>query len=78
MVVHSCNPSYTRGRGRRIMVRGQPQAKMQDPTRKITKAKRTGGTTQVVEPWLSRLEVLSPIPSTPLKPKTTLPLKKNS
>jgi hypothetical protein len=28
MVLHACNPSYTGGIGRRIVVRGQPWTKM--------------------------------------------------
>jgi hypothetical protein len=45
-MAHIYNPSYVRGRGRRIMVWGQPWAK--GPKNKI-KAKRVGGVVQGVE-----------------------------
>jgi hypothetical protein len=43
MVAYTCNPSYEGGIGKRIMAQGQPQAKMWDPTWKITKAKKGQG-----------------------------------
>jgi hypothetical protein len=47
-VVHTYNPSYAAGRGRRIMALNWPLAKMRDPIWKI-KAKMTGCVAQVVQ-----------------------------
>jgi hypothetical protein len=57
MVVHTCNPKYTGGIGRRIMVQDWPQKK--DPIQKITKTKRAGGVAQVVECLPTKHESLS-------------------
>jgi hypothetical protein len=47
---------------RRITVHASPSIK-QDPISKTTKAKRTGGMTQVVEYFLSKCEALRSTPS---------------
>jgi hypothetical protein len=46
--VHTCNPSYTGGIGKRIAVRGWPGNKEENSTEKTTKAKRPGVMPQVV------------------------------
>jgi hypothetical protein len=57
------------GTGKRISVRGQTPAKIQDLTRKITEAKRVGNTAQDIEHLPSKLEALSSSPSTTKKQK---------
>jgi hypothetical protein len=40
VVSYIYNSSYTRGTGRRTKIQGHPGKKIQDPIRKITKAKK--------------------------------------
>jgi hypothetical protein len=42
MVVHTCKPSYPRGRSKKIMVQDQPKQKCEIISIKQTKAKRAG------------------------------------
>jgi hypothetical protein len=60
MVVHACNPSYSGGRGRRIMVQGWLRKKLKTLSEKQTKSKRTGGLAQVFEHMHNKCEALSP------------------
>jgi hypothetical protein len=43
MEAHYYNPSYAGGIDRRIMVQGEPWAKLQDPIQKTVKAKKSWG-----------------------------------
>jgi hypothetical protein len=58
-VAYTCNPRQEGSVGRRIKVQGWPQAKTQDPTYKITKAKRAESVAQVVELPPSKYKTLS-------------------
>jgi hypothetical protein len=46
--MHAYNPSYLRGRGRRIVVCGWPRQKCQTLFEKQTKSPKTGSVAQVV------------------------------
>jgi hypothetical protein len=46
MMGHSCNPSYVEGRGRRILVRGQPGKKCKTLFENQTKVIRAGDVAQ--------------------------------
>jgi hypothetical protein len=59
MMVHTCNPSYLGGGGKRE----QPRRKLK--TLWKTKAQRAGGMAQVVEHLPSKYETLSSKSSTP-------------
>jgi hypothetical protein len=67
MVVHACCPSYSGGRGRRIVFRGQPWEKLE----MLSKNKRAWGMTQVVEHLPSKHEVLSSNTNTTTKKRMT-------
>jgi hypothetical protein len=53
MVAQTCHPSYVGGKGRKIAIWGQPQAKMWGPSKKKKKGKKgkkeLGSVAQVVE-----------------------------
>jgi hypothetical protein len=53
MVVHTCDPSYSKGRSRRIMVKDQPDKSVRPYLK--NKAKKAECMTQVVEYIPSRL-----------------------
>jgi hypothetical protein len=40
-MAHACNPSYSRGGGRRIIIQGQPRQKLKTLYEKQTQTKRT-------------------------------------
>jgi hypothetical protein len=63
LVAHTYNLSYAKGISRRIVVQGQPQAKMQNTIQKI-KAKMVGGMAQEVDHLLRKHEALSSRPRT--------------
>jgi hypothetical protein len=58
----TCSPSYSQARICRIWFK--PYKISARPYLKQTKSKRTGGMSQVVEFWFSKLEALSSFPST--------------
>jgi hypothetical protein len=70
-MAYSCNPSSMGHRGRRITVWDQLQAKVQDLSRKITKAKSYGGMAWVVECLPSNI-------NTHIHITTTTTIKKNN
>jgi hypothetical protein len=65
MVSHACNPSYFRGKERKIIVWGWPGQTVQDPIWKITKVDGWD-VAQVMECLPSKYEVLSLKSSTKL------------
>jgi hypothetical protein len=66
-VAHAYDPTFTGGRGRRIVVQGCEQMHKKTLSKKQTKAKRVGGVTQVVEHLPSKHEALSSNSSTAKK-----------
>jgi hypothetical protein len=65
VVVHTCNSSYSRGRGRRILSLGHPWSKVRETlSQKQNTNKRTGGVSQMVECLLSMSKALGSIPCT--------------
>jgi hypothetical protein len=69
MVIHTYNPSYLEGRGRRTAVQGQPGQKHKTMCEKQTKSKRIG-VRQVTEHWSNKRKALSSNPSTAKIKKT--------
>jgi hypothetical protein len=63
MVVYAYNPSYVRGRGRRIASDISPMKSVR-PYLKKNQTKGAGGMTQVVEPLPSKHKTLSSNPHT--------------
>jgi hypothetical protein len=59
MVVPICNSTCVRGGSRRITVRGPTWTKMQNPIRKIARAKRAESMAQVLEHLPSKYKALS-------------------
>jgi hypothetical protein len=55
MIVHVCNPSYSGGRGRRILVPGQPRQKHETLSEKQTKARKAGVMARAIEHLPSNL-----------------------
>jgi hypothetical protein len=62
MMVHVGNPSYLRGRGRRIKVQGQPRQNHNTLSQKQTRARKTEGVAQVEECSISKQETPSSSP----------------
>jgi hypothetical protein len=58
MVTCTCYPSYTRGIKKRIIVQADLGKKIEDPTWKITKAKRARYVPHIVEHLPSRQQIL--------------------
>jgi hypothetical protein len=63
MMIHTYSPSFSGGRGKRIIVWGQPGQKRESLSEKQTKVKGLGDMAEVVK-WLhSKCEALNSIPS---------------
>jgi hypothetical protein len=56
VVVHVCNPSYSWGGGRRIVVPGNSQAKVWDPIWRTSWKQKNWGVAQVIECLTSKCE----------------------
>jgi hypothetical protein len=70
MMVHTCNPSYSGDRDRRIRVQGWLRQKHKTLFEKQAKAKRDGGVFQVVKCLPNKWKALSLNPSGHQKKKS--------
>jgi hypothetical protein len=59
MVIHTYNPSYLEGRGRRTAVQGQPGQKHKTLSEKQTKAQRSRGLGQIMKCFPSKYKALN-------------------